>query len=161
MRIYRYAGGFGVVALMSVGLALPAGASTTAQWRPPAFTTQTITTYCSQSPGEPLTVTTITTQITWPWTLTVGRATVSGGPNGKTLSFPLLYKATPPLPTEPSDNPTVYSGWAVIGNAGVLGFGGPLYLEGGTATVDHYDSAGVTSGRSLDLCAAEGYPSAA
>jgi hypothetical protein len=163
MRIRSFAAGLGVAAVMSMGFVLPAGASPTR--RPPTFTAQTYTTHCSQandtSTGEPLTVTTTTTQITWPWALTIGRATVSGGPNGKTLSFPLLYKATPPPPTVPSDYPTTYAGWVVIGDAGVLGDGGPIYLEGGTGSVDHYGQAGVTSGRSFDLCAALGYPPAA
>jgi hypothetical protein len=111
----------------------------------------------SPSGGEPLTLTTTTTPINWPWAITIGRATISGGPNGKTLSFPLLYKVTPPAPTEPSDAPDLYAGWVVIGNAAILG-GGPLYLEGGTASINHYGGAAVNSGRSLDLCAALGYP---
>ncbi len=148
MRIHRLAVGICIVAVMSVGLALPAGASTGSQWRPPQVTTQTSTLYCSQAPSEPLTLTTTTKTANLPWApssmLTVGLAKVSGGPNGRTLSFLLYYKATPPAPTEPSDDATLYAGWAVIGDAGVLGFDGPIYLEGGTASVNHYGQAAVT-----------------
>ena len=164
----KYAAGFGAVVVMStcvVGFTAPAGSATWSPWRPPTTTTATGTTYCSQGRSEPLTITTTTKQINLPGaqssSLTLGLAKVSGGPNGKTLSFPLFYKATPPAPTEPSDDPTLYAGWAVIGDAEILGFGGPIYLEGGTASVNHYAGAAVTSGRSLDLCVALGYPATA
>lgn len=151
-------GAMGVIGAVVVGLAVPAGAATS--WCPPPVTT-TSTSYCSQGPSEPLTITTVTRQVTLPGgsgsTFARGLAKVSGGPNGRTFTLPLFYKATPPSPTEPSDDPTTYAGRAVIGNAEVLGFGGPIYLEGGTASVNHYGSAAVTSGPSLDLCVALGY----
>jgi hypothetical protein len=161
VRIFKTVAGFGAIGAVIAGFALPAGASCP----PPAFTTQTTTPDCNSASSplgpEPVTLTTTVRQISFgPTSTYVGRATVSGGPNGKTLSFALDYKETPPSPTEPPTDPTYYSGWVVIGNAEIVGYG-PLYLEGGTAGTNHYGGAYVTSGRSLDLCTALGYPSLA
>jgi hypothetical protein len=163
MRVTVCAAVFGAVAAVGVVIAVPAGAASFSPWRPPPVTTATVTQYCAQNDHDPLTLTTTTTQIPIPRsrsTLVGGRATVSGGPNGKTFSFVEFYRETPPGPTQASDSPVSYLGWAVVGTSAVLGDGGPLYLEGGTAVVDHYGQAEVISGRSIDLCAASGYPAA-
>jgi hypothetical protein len=168
MRLYKLAASFGAVAVVSIGLAVPAsGAGASSPWYPPVHTTTTYVSHCAQlnvftPTGEPLTISETTTQVTRPWSSTpliVGMAKVSGGPNGKTLSLRLSYTL---FPSE-SSNPIVYSGWAVIGDAGVLGFsnptpGGVIYLEGGTGSVDHYGDVSIQSGQYLDVCSALGYP---
>lgn len=77
----------------------------------------------------------------------VGVVTVKA-PSGRTLRFAENYQYTS------ANDITYISGWALVGPGA---FGGDLtYLEGGTASMDHYGSVLQVTGRTFSVCAALG-----
>jgi len=111
---------------------------------PPIFTTTTFTTRCGDEPNiTPLQETTATAQ---EGSTTIGTVTIMA-PNGRSLRFAENYRSTPVgNPPEVTD----ITGWAILG-PGAIG-NDIIYLEGGTAAVNHYGVPSLISGRSLDVC---------
>ena len=112
------------------------------------FTTATFTTRCGDEPNPTLLQETTTTANTNSGV--IGIVTITA-PSGRTLRFAENYQNTIPVGTT---EVTDVTGWAILG-PGAIG-NDIIYLEGGTAAVNHYGVPFLISGRSLDVCKALG-----
>ena len=113
----------------------------------PVTLTETVNTKVFQGPPTTFTEADGVT-LTFPSTFTIGSVRITA-PNGRSVWFFEAYRTT-----EIEIELYQTTGWAVVG-PGANG-NDVTYLEGGSATINHYGVPFEITGRSLDLCKALG-----